>query len=99
MEDFARIAIVAAVVAAIAWLIANGRYVFWVRIRNGVPSAGRGKVAAPFLRDLVDVCGQYPIERGWVGGVRQGGRIQLAFSRSIPEHCRQQLRNLWNLHR
>jgi hypothetical protein len=99
MEDLARIAIVAAFVVAIAWLIANTRFVFWVRIRNGVPSVGRGKVAAPFLRDLVDVCGEYPIERGWVGGVRRGRGIQLAFSRSIPERCRQQLRNLWNLHR
>jgi hypothetical protein len=98
-DTFARIAIVAAFVVAIAWLIANARYVFWVRIRNGVPSVGRGKVAAPFLRDLVDVCAQYPIERGWVGGVRYGRRIQLAFSHSIPERCRQQLRNLWNLHR
>jgi hypothetical protein len=98
-DTFARIAVVAAVVAAIAWLIANARYVFWVRIRNGAPSVGRGKVAAPFLRDLLDVCGQYSIERGWVGGLRRGRRIQLVFSRSIPEPCRQQLRNLWNLQR
>jgi Protein of unknown function (DUF3634) len=98
-DTFARIAVVAAVVVAIAWLIASARYVFWVRIRNGVPKVGRGKLAAPFLRDLIDVCGRYPIERGWVGGVRRGRHIQLAFSRSIPEPCRQQLRNLWNLHR
>src|SRR5947209_7840772 len=98
-ETFAVIGVVAAAVVAVAWLLANTNYVFWVKIRNGVPAVGRGKVARPVLQDLADVLGEYPIERGWVGGVRRGLRVKLEFSRSIPEPCRQRLRNLWNAQR
>src|SRR5438270_7188611 len=98
-ETLAAVGVVAAAVVAVAWLAANAPYVFWVKIRNGVPTVGRGKVARPFLQDLADVLGEYPVERGWVGGVRRGLHVRLEFSRSIPEPCRQRLRNLWNAQR
>lgn len=95
-ETTAIVGVAVAAAVAIAWLLANANYLFWVRIRNGVPTVAHGKVSRPFLQDLADVLGEFPIERGWVGGVRQGMRVKLEFSRSIPEPCRQRLRNLWN---
>jgi hypothetical protein len=99
MEDtLLRLAVVGLAAGAIAWLLLSVRYVFWVRVRDGVPAVGRGKVARPFLQDIADVCSEHQVASGWVGGVRRGRRVSLAFSKDIPEACRQRLRNLWNVH-
>jgi hypothetical protein len=70
---------------------------FVVRIVGGVPRVVRGKVARGFLQEIGEVCDRHGVEHGEVRGLAAGHRIALAFSGSVPEPCRQQLRNLWNL--
>ena len=89
-ETFAIIGVAVAMVVAVAWLLTNAPYVFWVRIRNGAPTVahrqGRPAVPARPGRRAESIS-----DRGWVGGVRRGLRGKLELSRSIPEPCRQQL--------
>jgi hypothetical protein len=73
------------------------RYLFMVRIEEGVPRVAKGKVSPAFLAEISEVCAQAKVPRGWVGGLRRGKRVVLAFSRTIPAAVQQRLRNLWML--
>ena len=80
------------------WTALRPRPQFVVRIADGVPRVGKGKVPPGFLQDIGEVCARHRVSQGEVRGVAvEGRRIALKFSGSMPEPCRQQLRNLWNL--
>jgi hypothetical protein len=57
----------------------------------------RGTVTRAFLQEVGDTCGRHGVSDAVVRGEVRGQRIALAFSRGMPEPCRQQLRNLWGL--
>ena len=97
MELLAKLVLVVLAVGAVWWLV-QPRYTFVVRIDGGVPRVTNGQVTAAFLQELGRACGEFAVCRGWVGGVRRGGRTALAFSRNLPQPCRQRVRNLWELH-
>jgi hypothetical protein len=82
---------------AVGWWILHPRPVFVVLIRNGTARVSRGKVPRAFLAEVSDECRRSGLSNGVVKGVRRGPRLSLAFSRSIPEECRQRLRNVWQL--
>src|SRR5947209_2996459 len=89
--------LVALVVWAL-WTAGQPRPDFVVRITDGAPRVARGKVTPAFLQEIGEVCNRHGVRRGEVRGVTaEGRRIGLSFSGSMPEPCRQQLRNLWNL--
>jgi hypothetical protein len=79
------------------WMACRPRADFVVRIRLGVPRVTRGRVARGFVQEIGEVCRRHDVRRGEVRGVAEGRRISLSFSGDLPEACRQQLRNLWNL--
>jgi hypothetical protein len=96
VELLIKVVVVAFAVAAF-WLAFRPRYVFRIRIEAGVPGVASGKVTAAFLLEIAEVCRQLGVRRGWVGGVRRGRKIVLAFSRGMPPAAQQRLRNLWTL--
>ncbi len=79
------------------WSAIHPTAIFVVRIDEGVPRAVRGRVTRAFVQEVGEVCRRHEIHRGEVRGRAEGQRIVLDFSRNIPDSCRQQLRNLWNL--
>jgi hypothetical protein len=79
------------------WTLLQPRYVFEIRIDCGQPSIRKGKVTRAFLDRVAVVCQEGGVARGWIGGVRQGRRIALRFSRQFPPDFRQRLRNEWTL--
>ena len=81
------------------WLICQPRYLFVVRISQGKPRLVKGKATAAFLQQVNETCSQAGLKSGWVGGVRRGKHVALVFSRSFPQACRQQLRNIWVIQR
>jgi hypothetical protein len=98
MELLLKILVVASLVGLI-WFMIQPRFVFYVRIDAGQPRVTKGKVTAAFLDVIGETCQRNGVARGWVGGVAKGREIALEFSRSIPQPCRQQLRNMWMMHR
>jgi len=80
------------------WLILKTSYVFVIRLDGAAPRVAHGRVAPNFVEELGEVCAAAGLTRGWVGGVRRGRRVVLAFSRNIPPPVQQRLRNLWALH-
>src|SRR5262249_44263630 len=93
---FFKLALVALVVWGI-WTAYRPRASFVVRIRDGVPRVSRGQVSRPFIQESGEVCRRHDVRHGEVRGVADGRRIALSFSGDLPEPCRQQLRNIWNL--
>ena len=43
-----------------------------------------------------ETCAEQGIRRARIAGFQNGRRVTLKFSRGIPEHDRQKLRNVWN---
>ncbi len=86
--------LIGAAAAAYLW----HRHAFIVRIKHGAPRMVKGKVTAAFLDEVMDICRESGIRRGWVGGLWRGKRIVLVFSWHFPARVRQRLRNLWLLH-
>ena len=70
---------------------------FVIRITDGVPRAARGQVTRGFLRDVAETCADNGVRGGEIRGIATGRRINLAFSGSIPNLCRQQIRNIWGM--
>ena len=91
--------VVVAIVAVCIWLALRPNYVFLIAIDHGAAHVSKGKVAREFISEVNEVCGRAIVVRGWIGGIGRGQRLRLAFSRSIPPACRQQLRNLWAMRR
>lgn len=96
MELPYQIALIALIVAG-AWWFFQPRYEFVVRIEDGLPRLSQGKVTAAFLQQIREVCAEYGVVSGWVGGILKGRRRCLSFSRGFPSSGQQQLRNLWAL--
>lgn len=97
MDLVSKVVVVAAVLG-ILWLVFQPRYVFLVRIQQGVPRLARGKLTGAFLYEVGLACAEFRVVRGWIGGVARGRRTALAFSRGFPAPCQQRLRNLWAVH-
>ena len=55
----------------------------------------KGKVHAVFLDEAREICRDFQITSGWIGGVKRGKATALRFSNSIPRPCQQRLRNAW----
>ncbi|MDB5312485.1 MAG: hypothetical protein JWO38_6687 [Gemmataceae bacterium] len=89
--------VAAGVLLAALWVADGRNYVFWIRVTDGRPVVRRGVITAAFLEHVGEVCREYGVRSGWVGGVRRGRRTRLVFSRSLPPGCRQRLRNVWPL--
>jgi hypothetical protein len=85
--------LVTGVVAWVLWSILKSRYVFEIEIRGGVSRIRKGKVAGAFLASVADACRECGLVRGWIGGVAQGRRVTLRFSRQFSPALRQRLRN------
>jgi hypothetical protein len=84
-------------VAAALWYAAQPRNVFTLRIANGSVAAA-GTVTRSFIHDVEEVCRSASVASGEIRGQMRGRAIALAFSGPIPADCRQQLRNLWQVH-
>lgn len=97
--EYAALAAVAIVVAAVAWwqVGARGR-VFVVRVRDRTPVVVKGKVSQAFVIELKDLLKRHGVRRGSIYGVRRGRAVLLSFSAGIPKSARQALRNVWALH-
>jgi Protein of unknown function (DUF3634) len=83
--------------AWVIWALSQPQYVFEIRINRGQPFIRKGKVTNAFLDRVAAVCHECGVVRGWIGGVRQGRRIALRFSRKFPPGSKQRLRNEWTL--
>jgi hypothetical protein len=81
----------------IGWSILQPRYVFVIHIKGGQPCVQRGKVTRVFLGLLTEACRDGGVTEGWVGGVQQGQRTALRFSRQVPAGLQQRLRNQWHM--
>jgi hypothetical protein len=81
--------------ALLTYELLQQRYTFKVRISAGKARVVRGKVTAAFVERITEVCQEFDVTRGWVGGVAHGKRITLHFSRSFAQAPRQRLRNEW----
>lgn len=90
-------ALIIGVAVWVFWTLVQPRYVFVIRINGGQPSICKGRVTRAFLTRVAAVCQEGGIVRGWIGGVRQGRRIALRFSRQFPPGPQQRLRNEWTL--
>jgi Protein of unknown function (DUF3634) len=47
---------------------------------------------------LGEVLQRHSVRRGSLYGVKRRGTVALGFSASIPQRCRQALRNVWSMH-
>jgi hypothetical protein len=81
----------------VVWLLVQPRYVFEIRVADGQPVVRKGKVTAAFLDCVETVCRESHVSAGWVGGVMNGKRVLLRFSRHFPPGAQQRLRNEWAL--
>jgi len=97
MGDWVVKVLVIGFAAWVIWSILQPRYVFVIRVEGGRPYVRKGKVTTAFLGRVVAVCRESGVIRGWIGGVLQGRRIALRFSRHFPPGPRQRLRNEWPL--
>jgi hypothetical protein len=97
MGDFAIKALVVCFVLWVAWCILQPRYVFEIRIRGGQAYVRRGKVTRAFLARVAEACQASGVTEGWVGGVQDGRRTALRFSRQMPPGLQQRLRNEWQM--
>lgn len=79
------------------WALFQPPFVFKIRIDDGRPSIRKGKVTRAFMGRVAAVCRESGVTRGWIGGVQQGRRVALRFSRQFPPGLQQRLRNEWAL--
>jgi hypothetical protein len=98
MEEQLEILIPILLAGAAAAVYVWHRHAFIVRIKHDAPRIVKGKVTAAFLEEVMGICREAGIRRGFVGGLWRGKRIVLVFSWHFPARIRQRLRNLWLLH-
>ncbi len=79
----------------LGWFLMQPTYVFVIRISRGKPSVRKGRVTRMFQDHVAAVCREGDIIRGWIGGVRQGRRVALRFSRNFSPGLQQMVRNEW----
>lgn len=94
LELVAKALLLVTVAAALVWAF-QPRYLFVIRIVDGRGRLTNGKATSAFVADAAEACADFNVRNAWLGGVKRGGRVTLAFSRTIPPPCRQRLRNLW----
>src|SRR5690242_13876294 len=84
----------------ILWIVFRPRYEVMIRIQEGECRVTQGKLTASHLQVIAETCAAHDVREGWIGTQRRRGQQQrvLRFSASIPDACRQQLRNLWPVH-
>jgi len=87
--------VVLAVVAFILQAAFRQNFQFVIHINGDQLRIAKGKVRADFLDEAREVCGEFGVTSGWIGGVKRGKAIALKFSANIPPPCQQRLRNLW----
>ena len=87
----------ALIILVVVAFVVFGPTVFVIVIRESEVSVRRGQVPRQFLDAVEDISSSVGIAKGKITGVRQGDRIRLRFSRSIPARIHQRLRNAWNL--
>jgi hypothetical protein len=97
MTDWAIRLLVVGLAASLLWALIQQRYIFKIHIKSGRPRIAKGKVTAAFLARITDVCQEFDVRRGWIGGVAHGKRIVLHFSRSFSPTPRKRLRNEWHI--
>ena len=90
--------VIIALVTGVVWLILQGRSRFVITVHQGQARLKSGRATAAFLRAIEDVLRDQGIQTGSVRGVAWTGQTVLRFSRTIPEPCRQRIRNLFRLH-
>ena|ERR1043166_5381807 len=95
VSQLVALAVAVAVIAAILYAAFGQRFHFVITITQGEPRVTKGKVHGDFLDTIREMCQEYGIASGWIGGVMRGKTISLRFSRSIPGACQQRLRNVW----
>jgi hypothetical protein len=87
-----------AALVVISWLVLTNSRVWVIRLRNGTPVLVKGKIAPMVVSELGDVLQRHGVRRGSLYGVKRRGTVALGFSPSIPQRCRQALRNVWSMH-
>lgn len=92
---------IAGVVALMLFGVIDVRnYSFVIRITEGRAVVSRGKATPEFVDVVAEICSEYGVKSGWVGGLRRGREeTRLVFSRSITRPCQQRLRNAWGMMR
>jgi Protein of unknown function (DUF3634) len=98
VEYVAVVAVLVFLAVAYAWYLSAQARVWVIRIRDGTPVLVKGKIAQTVVADLGEVLQRHSVRRGAIYGLNRRGRITLGFSRSIPQSCRQSLRNVWSMH-
>ncbi len=93
--QLAIIGVVLVIVAAILQAALRPNFQFMIQINGEQLNVTKGKVRGDFLEEARDVCREYGVTTGWIGGVKRGKSIALKFSRDIPPTCQQRLRNIW----
>lgn len=94
------IVIVGLVIAAFAIIahLLRPKPVFLIEIADGKVSEHSGKLPQGFISDCHEIIESNEIQQGTISGAKDGERIRLKFSASIPEDSHQQFRNVWQLH-
>src|SRR5262245_10302021 len=87
-----------AALVVIFWVVTAGSRVWVIRLRNGTPVLVKGRIAPMVVSELGDVLQRHGVRRGSLYGVKRRGMVTLGFSPSIPQRCRQALRNVWSMH-
>jgi|SRR6476660_1806685 hypothetical protein len=82
----------------VSWVVSASTRVWVVRLRNGKPVLVKGKIPPMVVSELSEVLKRHGVRRGALYGVKRRGMVALGFSRSIPQKCRQALRNVWSMH-
>jgi hypothetical protein len=95
MADWALKILVVAFVGWVIWSILQPRFAFEIRIEDGRARLRKGKVTQAFVDSVAEICRDAGVGRGWIGGVLNGRRTALRFSREFPPGVRQRLRNEW----
>lgn len=98
LEIAIQLVVIAAVLAVVFALLRSAltpRFQFMIQINAGQARVTKGKVPAEFLDHARDVCLEFGVSAGWIGGVKRGKAIALKFSRHFPPACQQRLRNVW----
>ncbi|MBK1672983.1 hypothetical protein CKO35_06610 [Ectothiorhodospira shaposhnikovii] len=76
-------------------LLWHARTAFVITLEQGRARTLRGTAPPGFLRGCDEVARMYRLTQGRISGVRTAHGVQLRFSREIPEHVHQPLRNVW----
>jgi len=90
------VVVVALAIGYIAYAARN--FVWSIKVRDGSSALTRGRIPLTAVAELVEVLNRNGVRNATIYGIRRRGTVTLAFSRSIPQSCRQGLRNVWSMH-